>query len=174
MSLTLNMVGGGDPDKTGIILNNSQVKPKINYAFVSIGAAALSESPFNGVMLAGKSNGVQYSYIRLGPVDLTNVTSILSEIMAVTGKPSSPGSTTASKRAVLFVSQSDDDRSYNGTATTEVVTHSTASDPRSSVTLDTSSLSGQYYIYAGTDSGGASWSAQRSAIVYGVKLNKGA
>ena len=164
MSLTINMVGAGDPDKSGIILNNSQVKPNVAYGFVSVGTAALNASPFDGVSLNGLANSVQYSYIRLGPVDLTGISSISAEITATA--PSG-----ASSRAVLFVSQSDSDRSYNGTATAAVET-ATGTNERAALSLGTSSLSGAYYVYAGCDSGGSSWQVKRDATVYGVKLNK--
>ena len=169
MSAVLNMVGGGDPDKSGIILNNSQVKAKVPYEFVSIGAAALDASPFKGVSLSGLANSIQYSYIRLGPVDMTNVSSINSVISV--WRATDNGSTLTT-RAVLFASQESDDRSYNNTATAAVVSKN-ARQTETAVQLDTSGLSGLYYVYAGTDTNGTSLKDKRNATVFGVRLNKG-
>lgn len=168
--MIFNMVGGGDPDKSGIILNNSQVKPNVPYAFVSIGAASLNASPFDGVSLEGLANNSQYAYIRLGPVDLTNIASI-DAVISATRSGSQEATTTT--RTVLFVSQNANDRSWSETATAEVVSRS-SNQTRTAINLDTSSLTGQYYVYAGTDTNNALKYDKRVAVVYGVQLNKGA
>lgn len=97
-----------------------------------------------------KAGSVSEVYAVFGPVDLTEMT----KITATGVFPKTRGGTTY---AVLFAAQAED-ASY---ADAEVIKRftivdSTAGDPFS-IELDVSSLDGEYYVYAGTDTNGGDW-----------------
>ena len=165
MSLVINAVGSGSSGDSDALVYDSLVNKKVPYAFVKSDGATgtLSKGPFYGITTYGQSNSVQYAYLRLGPVNLTGVDSIKADISA--------SGSTGTCRAVLFVSELPEDQSYNSTATAAIRSGSGAR-ARDIQTLDTSSLSGMFYVYAGTDSGGAKWESSRSSVIYGVQLMK--
>ena len=166
MSLVTNAVGSGSSGDSKVLVYNSLVNKKVPYAFVKSDGAtgALSIGPFSGITTQGKANSKQFAYIRLGPVNLSEIGSVVAEVSA-------PGGNTVKNRAVLFVSELPEDQSYNSTARA-AIQYETGPQIRALLEVNTEDLSGMFYVYAGTDSNGGTWSGARRSIIYGVHLIK--
>jgi hypothetical protein len=162
MSTVINTLSGGasTSSSSGVIFMNSTVLNGIDDEFVSNGAASYGSGLYSYASVAGKASSVQYAYLRLGPIDLTDVKTVGADISVVT----SSGTT----RSVLFVSKGANDRSWTSGVITSIGSASNANTTHALRTLDVSGLSGEYYIYAGTDSNNSSWSNARTARIYSV------
>lgn len=165
----MNMIYGGsrsEENDDGYILMNSWVKPGVNAEILTSSVGMWGAYPYLNVNLRGGGSRVQYSYIRLGPVDLTKYQQIESQQTTYFATSGGSGSTITA----LFVSKSADARSYDQDSIADIGTHSSGAVSDVMRTLDVSDLRGEYYIYVGTDSTGASWTNSRCVYPYTCRL----
>lgn len=159
MSLVLNMSGGGAPEP--ILWANNVPRSDLSAAAVCNGSSDLAY--LLPASVQGAANTAQYAYIRVGPVNLSGINSLQAALDTFVG-----GSGNGSTRVVLFVSESADARAWSVPAAQVTVETFDGAVSGRGPSLDVSALDGDYYIYAGTDSGRVSWGNPRGARVYTV------
>ncbi|MBQ6398433.1 MAG: hypothetical protein IJI06_09860 [Oscillospiraceae bacterium] len=159
MSLVLNMSGGGAPEP--LLWANDVPRSDLSAAAVCNGSSDLAY--LLPASVSGAANSAQYAYLRVGPVNLSGISVLQAALDTSVG-----GSGNGSTRVVLFVAQGDNARAWEVPAAQATV--ETYDGPVSGIgpQLNVSALDGNYYVYAGTDSGGVSWGNPRSARVYSV------
>lgn len=183
MSKVFNMMtGGGKSGAESIIIwangvERSDVKNET--AIVANGPAGsntityLVPAQVTCASTTSSSGVVQYAYLRVGLIDLTHINTIQGALTVNTNGG------VGDMYFTLFVSKSTDARSWNGAVKLkrEACTDNTSDPDRVAPrgtsalrgpSLDVSDLSGDYYIYLGTDSNNAGWQNGRSASVYSI------
>ena len=154
-----------------ILLISSLFNSKYQHDYIRTGSApTVSQYYSSGILIQGGASKVQKAYVRIGPIDLTNIKSIQS----VTSYSSS-NNTSKSYYSRLYISQNTTDAAYEVPANqldTYRYTGVTTGYNNALRTLDVSDFSGNYYIFTGTDSGGESWSATRNVTVHTIVFSE--
>ncbi len=160
----VDVSGGGLPDE--IIETVSLLNPKYAYAYISTGSApTYSPTYTDAIYINPGSARVQVGYLRFGPIDLTNIDSIQTLV-----RINSAGTLINA----IFADKGSDARSYDVEATdpSRVSIVNPSNNAMGTNSLDVTALSGEYYVYVGTDSMGSSWSNARQIWFYSVTMTK--
>ena len=156
--------GGGGEGFPGLLLISSIFNANYNHTNIYTGSETIQD--YTGpVELAGGASRIQKAYVRIGPIDLTNI-SLIQSIISI------PRVSNGTSYGRLFIGANADDTAYSVSASQlESVTYYNEDAVHDVLSLDVSGFSGEYYIFTGTDSNGSSWSNSRSVSVFAVAVS---
>lgn len=153
---TFSIGGSGMLYDNGTVMTGVQTTSYMN----NTGCSVSWESAY--IQLKTKASSVSEVYAVFGPYRMTEITKL-----GATGLCSVPNK--GDFRASLYVS-STANTGFNSAAAINTATYSEISSEISfSVELDVSALEGDYYIYIGTNTNGASWTNVRYMKIKEVK-----
>lgn len=161
MSKVFNMCGGGGDN--GVLWANSIEREDIKNTQAAVTNGTSSNFDWLiPVTMTSPTNTSQYSYLRVGPVDLTGISKINAGMsIAISGN---------SVSVVLFVSKSDSARSWYQTSVASIASWS--GEVRVvGAELNVSELSGTYYVYVGIDSQNTGHAGASTVTVYSLVVS---
>ena len=152
---------GGSEGFPGLLLISSIFNANYNHANIYTGSETI-QAYTGPVELAGGASRIQKAYVRIGPIDLTNI-SLIQSIISI------PKVSNGTSYGRLFIGSNADDTAYSVSASQlESVTYYNEETVHDVLSLDVSGFSGEYYIFTGTDSNGSSWGNSRIVSVFAV------
>lgn len=154
------------PFPENFLLISSLFNSKYGNGYVRSGGLPTTSPTYSsGIVINCGTSRVQYGYVRIGLIDLTNINTLK-------GIYSLRGVTNASYFARIFISKNAVDYGYSvptGQYASRYYTNS-STITENEITLDVSGFSGEYYIFVGTDSNGGSWSSNRIVTVHTISF----
>lgn len=169
-------ISGGSDGFPGVLYCSSLFNSNYNSGYIYSGdAPTVSAHLMEGVTINCGASRVQKGYVRIGPVDLTNINTIQS---VLTHWGTGTGSKNYYSRLYISQNQNDTARDVPSNQLDSYYYLNVSGEHPDSLkgvlrTLDVSGFSGNYYIFTGTDSATSSWSAARIVMVHAIVYSTG-